>query len=157
MLKPTYINVHSNGSDTSDCKFGAWQMWQPVRLAVYVILGIFWSFSLKAHNCYPAYHIGTDFSDLTIPVLRKILFMKTFYDVVNSINFYSKEARASIVLDIEWTEFVLQNCEKMQNYRFIEGKVEQLLFEVCMIKNRHTGILLFSSDLMYKNTDKKYI
>ena len=23
-----------------------------------------------------------------------------------------------------------------------------------MIKNRHTGIVLFSSDLMYKNTDK---
>ena len=45
--------------------------------------------------------------------------MKTFYDVVNSINFYSKEARASIVLDIEWAQFVLQNCEKLQNYRFI--------------------------------------
>ena len=47
--------------------------------------------------------------------------------------------------------------KKLQNYRFIEGKVEQLLFEVCMIKNRHTGILLFSSDLMHKNTDKRYI
>ena len=71
--------------------------------------------------------------------------MKTFYDVFNSINFYSKETRASIVLDIEWTEFVLQNCEKMQNYRFIEGKVEQLLFEVCMIKkqaHRHPTIFL---------------
>ena len=37
------------------------------------------------------------------------------------------------------------------------GKEKQILFEVCMIKNTHTGIALFSSDFMYKNTDKKYI
>ena len=27
-------------------------------------------------------------------------------------------ARALIVLDIELVQFVLQNCEKLQNYRF---------------------------------------
>ena len=66
-------------------------------------------------------------------------------NVVNSIIFYSKKARASIVLDIEWAQFVLQNCEKLQNYRFKWGKEKQILFDVCMIKNRHTGIALFSS------------
>ena len=43
----------------------------------------FLSFSLKAHNYYPAYHIGPDF------LTKKsrydgILFMKTFYNVVNA-------------------------------------------------------------------------
>ena len=64
--------------------------------------------------------------------------MKRFYNVVNFIIFCSKEARASIVLDIEWAQFVLQNWEKLQNYRFEEGKEKYILFEVCMIKNRHT-------------------
>ena len=27
---------------------------------IWVILGIFLSFSVKAHKCYPAYHIGAD-------------------------------------------------------------------------------------------------
>ena len=43
-------------------------------------------------------------------------------------------ARASIVLDIKWEQFVLQNCEKLQNYRFKLGKKEQILTEVCVIK-----------------------
>ena len=34
MLKLNSINVHSNGSDSSNCKFGARQMGQPVRLAI---------------------------------------------------------------------------------------------------------------------------
>ena len=80
-----------------------------------------------------------------------------FYYVVNSIIFGSKEARASIVLDIEWAQFVLQNGEKLQNYRFKKGEEKHIVFEVCMIKNRQTGIVLFSSDHMYKNTDKRYI
>ena len=37
-----------------------------------------------------------------------------------------KEARA-----IEWVQIVLQNCEKLQNYR---AKKEKILSEVCMIK-----------------------
>jgi len=44
--------------------------------------------------------------------------MKAFYNVVNAIICFAKEARASIVLDIEGVQFVLQNCEKLQNYRF---------------------------------------
>ena len=34
---------------------------------------------------------------------------------------------------------------------------KQILFEVCMIKNRLIGIALFPSDRIYKNTDKRYI
>ena len=48
--------------------------------------------------------------------------MKTFYNVVNTVIFCAKEACASIVLDIEWLQLVLQNCEKMQNYKFKWGK-----------------------------------
>ena len=44
--------------------------------------------------------------------------MKTFYNVVNAIICCAKEARALIVLDIERVQFVLQNCEKLQTYRF---------------------------------------
>ena len=44
--------------------------------------------------------------------------MKTFYNVVNDTICCAKEARASIVLDIKWEQFVLQNCEKLPNYRF---------------------------------------
>ena len=50
--------------------------------------------------------------------------MKMFYNVVaDSIICCAKEARASIVLNIEWVQFVLQNCEKLH------------LSDVCMIKN----------------------
>ena len=62
--------------------------------------------------------------------------MKTFYNVVNAIICCAKEARASIVLDIECVQFVLQNCENLQNYRFKWGKKEQILSEVCMIIKR---------------------
>ena len=44
--------------------------------------------------------------------------MKTFYNVINAIVCCAKEARASIVLDIKWVQFVLQNCEKLHNYWF---------------------------------------
>ena len=48
-----------------------------------------------------------------------ILFMKTFYNVVRILLICcAKEARALIVLDIEWVQFALQNFEKQQNYRF---------------------------------------
>ena len=58
------ISLSLSGSDSSDCKFGAWQKWEPVRLAVYIgDFGNFLSFSIRAHNYYPAYHIGTYFSD----------------------------------------------------------------------------------------------
>ena len=46
--------------------------------------------------------------------------METFYtDVVNSVICFSKEALASIVLIIEWAQFVLQNCEKAHSVRGI--------------------------------------
>ena len=34
----------------------------------------------------------------------------------------AKEARALIVLDIEWVQILSQNCERLQNYRFKLGK-----------------------------------
>ena len=60
----------------------------------------FLSFSLKAHNYYPAYYIGSDFLTEKSRYYG-ILFMKTFYNVVNAIICCAKEARALIVLDIE--------------------------------------------------------
>ena len=38
--------------------------------------------------------------------------MKKFYNVANSIICCAKETRASIVLNIECVQFVLQNCEQ---------------------------------------------
>ena len=62
------------------------------------ILNFFLTFSLNAHNYYPAY----DQIFLTEKSRHyEILFMKTFYKVVNSIICCAKEACASIVLDIE--------------------------------------------------------
>ena len=77
--------------------------------------------------------------------------MKTFYNVVNPIICCAKEARALTVLDIEWVQLVLQNCEKLQNYKFKYGKKEQILSEVCMIKKgRH------STDYLRRDK-KKYV
>ena len=72
--------------------------------------------------------------------------MKTFYNVVNAIICCVKEACASIVLDAEWVQFVLQNCQKLQNYGFKQDKKEQILSEVCMIKKKRL-IVLFTSDV----------
>ena len=43
--------------------------------------------------------------------------MKKFYKAVNSVICFAKEASASIVLIIEWAQFVLQNCEKPYSVR----------------------------------------
>ena len=91
--------MFTNLQDSRDWKFGACQKWEHVRLAVWVILGIFWSFSRKAHTYYPTYDIGAYFSDWTLATLCWIIFMKTFYNVISSIICCSKEARASIILD----------------------------------------------------------
>ena len=48
--------------------------------------------------------------------------MKTFYNVVNCVTCRAKEARASIVLNIEWVQFVLQNCEKLHSVRGLYDK-----------------------------------
>ena len=61
--------------------------------------------------------------------------MKTFYNVVNAIICCAKEARASIVLDINECNLsskVVKNCRIIA--RFKQGKKEQILIEVCMIK-----------------------
>ena len=43
--------------------------------------------------------------------------MKKFENVVNSVIFFVKKATASIVLIIEWAQFVLQNCENPHSFR----------------------------------------
>ena len=48
--------------------------------------------------------------------------MKTFQNVVNSIIYCAREGRASIVLNIKWVQFVLQNCEKLELKVLIEQK-----------------------------------
>ena len=62
--------------------------------------------------------------------------MKTFYNVVNSIICYAKEACTLIVLNIEWVQFALQNCEK------------RYFASLCDKKQRL--IVLCISDVMYK-------
>ena len=51
--------------------------------------------------------------------------MKTFYNVVNSIICCAKEARASIVLNIEWVQFVLKNCAKLHSVRGLYDKKQR--------------------------------
>ena len=65
--------------------------------------------------------------------------MKMFYNMVaDSIICYAKEARASIVLKIEWVQFVLQNCEKLHFVR-------------CLYDKKQLLMVLFTSDVMYKD------
>ena len=89
-----------------------------------MILERFGTFSLKDHY-YPAYHIGEDCSDWTVPTLWNSLY-ETFYNVVNSIICCAKEARASIVLNIEWVQFVLKNCAKLHSVRGLYDKKQCL-------------------------------
>ena len=65
--------------------------------------------------------------------------MKMFYNVVSSIICCAKETRASIVMNIEWVQFVLQNWEnfKLHPVRDLYDKKQRL-------------IVLFTSDEMYK-------
>ena len=65
-----------------------------------------------------------------------ILFMKMLYNMVNSLICCAKEARASIVLNTEWVQFVLQNCEKLHYVRGLYNKKQRL-------------VILFTSDVMY--------
>ena len=53
-----------------------------------------------------------------------ILSMKTIYSniKVNSTICCAKEARTSIVLNIEWVQFALQNCEKLHSVRGLYDK-----------------------------------
>ena len=52
--------------------------------------------------------------------------MKTFYNVVSSLLLkqtvcFAKEARASIVLIIEWVQFVLQSKEKLHSVQGMQA------------------------------------
>ena len=58
------------------------------------------SFSFKARNYYPAYHIGPDFSNLKVPALSENSLHGNVLSF-NAIICCAKEARALIVVDIE--------------------------------------------------------
>ena len=53
-------------------------------------------------------------------------------------------------------QILLQNREKVQNYRFKKGKKEEILSEVCMIKTRAL-IVLFTRDVMRKSMFKRLV
>ena len=67
--------------------------------------------------------------------------MKTFHNVVNFIICCAKEARASIVLNIERIQFVLQTCEKLHFARGLYDK-------------NSASLVLFTSDVMHKKYKK---
>ena len=100
-----------------------------------MILERFWTFSIKAHY-YPAYHIGEDCSDWTVPTLCNSLY-ENVLQRGNSIICCAKEARASIVLNIEWVQFVLKNCAKLHSVRGLYAK---------------NSASTFTSDVMFKST-----
>jgi len=77
--------------------------------------------------------------------------MKTFYNMASFIIFCAKEARISILVDIEWLQFVLQNCEKLQNYRFKWGKKSQnrTNSDRGLYDKKQRLIVLFSSTWKY--------
>ena len=106
------------------------------RLAVYCIddFGKVWNVLAKRPllPCIP-YRRGLFW--LNSPDIYGIVFMKTFYNVVNSIICCAKEARASIVLNIEWVQFVLKNCAKLHSVRGL------------LIKDSAST---FTSDVMFK-------
>ena len=76
--------------------------------------------------------------------------MKTFYNVVNAIICSAKEARASIVLDIEWVQYL--SCKIVKTCRIIglnRAKKNKLS---CIIKKKKQRlIVLFTSDVMKQN------
>ena len=77
---------------------------------------------------------------LNSPDIMEFSSWKRFNNVVNAIICCAKEARALIVLIIEWVQFVLQNCENCIHFC---PKYVSLLK-----KQRH--IVLFTADVMYK-------
>ena len=78
--------------------------------------------------------------------------MKTFYNVVNAIIRCAREARALIVLDINECNLaskVVKNCRVIA--RFKQGKKEQILTEVCMIKKTapHSTVFFRRDEKVY--------
>ena len=107
------LNANENHSDTSSwllafiqildsshCKF-----WHLAKFRLAGRTGDFLKFLLKA-NYYPVYYIMADWSDWTV-LSNGEIHIKTFYDVAIFIICCAREVRASIVLNIEWVQFVL--------------------------------------------------
>ena len=57
---------------------------------------------------------------------------------------------------IEWVQILLQNCEKLPNYRFKQGKKEQILSEVCMTIKKGLRVL-FTWEVMRKSMFKRLV
>ena len=117
-------------------------------------LRFFLLFSLKAHNYYPAYHIGPDFSNWKVPALWNFLHKKRFYNKVTSILLLS---RGSAYFDRPgyWMSaiFPAKLWKTVQSHRFKLGKKEQTLSEVCMIKKttlRSTVYLRRDEKIIFK-------
>ena len=82
--------------------------------------------------------------------------MKTFYNVVNAIICCAKEARALIVLDIAWVQFVLQNCENCRIIGLNRAKKNKILSQVCMIK-RGPHSTAFTWDVIRKSMFQRLV
>ena len=72
--------------------------------------------------------------------------------IIQCYNLLCKGSACFDVVDIEWVQIVLQNCEKLQNDR---AKKEQILSEVCMIKKGL--IVLFTGDVVRKSMFKRLL
>ena len=70
--------------------------------------------------------------------------------IIQCYNLFCKGSACFDVVDIEWVQIVLQNCEKLQNDR---AKKEEILSEVCMIKKGL--IVLFTGDVVRKSMFKR--
>ena len=73
--------------------------------------------------------------------------------IIQCYNLLCKGSACFDVVDIEWVKIVLQNCEKLQNYR---AKKEQILSEVCMIKKKGF-VVLFTWDVLRKSMFKRLV
>ena len=72
--------------------------------------------------------------------------------IIQCYNLFCKGSACFDVVDIEWVQIVLQNCEKLQNDR---AKKEQILSKVCMIKKGL--IVLFTGDVLRKSMFKRLV
>ena len=72
--------------------------------------------------------------------------------IIQCYNLFCKGSACFDVVDIEWVQIVLQNCEKQQNDR---AKKEQILSKVCMIKKGL--IVLFTGDVLRKSMFKRLV
>ena len=85
-----------------------------------------------------------------------ITFIFSANGLFNAIICCAKEARALIVLDIEWVQILSQNCERLQNYRFKLGKKRTNSVRGLYDKNKGL-IVLFTWDVMRKSMFKRLV